>query len=82
MGTVTAANIGRPKRETPRRGRKQRHATSPIRGNPLALEDELLALARSVPREEWAKLPADLNENLDHYLYGSPRKPVMRKRSA
>jgi hypothetical protein len=27
-----------------------------------------------VPPEEWAALPPDLSENLDHYLYGVPKK--------
>lgn len=30
-------------------------------------------ITRSVPDEEWAKLPADLSKNLDHYLYGAPK---------
>lgn len=31
-------------------------------------------IGRSVPEEEWAKVPADLSVNLDHYLYGAPKK--------
>jgi len=27
-----------------------------------------------VPSEEWNRLPADLSENLDHYVYGTPRR--------
>ncbi|NJL19950.1 MAG: hypothetical protein HC895_02630 [Leptolyngbyaceae cyanobacterium SM1_3_5] len=26
-----------------------------------------------VPSEEWAKLPSDLAQNIDHYLYGAPK---------
>lgn len=37
----------------------------------LAEVDELRA---TVPAEEWDKVPADLAENLDHYLYGSPKR--------
>jgi len=44
----------------------------------MALEDDLLAIGMRVPAEEWAKLPRDFNENLDHYLYGSPRKKPRR----
>jgi Arc/MetJ-type ribon-helix-helix transcriptional regulator len=33
-------------------------------------------LRKSIPKEEWAKLPADGAEQLDHYLYGSPRRPA------
>ena len=28
----------------------------------------------NVTQEEWDKLPEDLFENLDHYLYGVPKK--------
>jgi hypothetical protein len=34
------------------------------------IEDLLIELAKEVPREEWDRLPSDLNDNLDHYLYG------------
>ena len=38
------------------------------------IEDLLEELARDIPREEWEKLPSDLNENLDYYLYGEPKQ--------
>ena len=44
----------------------------------LRMRREFQELAREVPPEEWAKFPADLLDNLDHYLYGSPKKPVKR----
>lgn len=28
----------------------------------------------SVPESEWEKLPRDLSINLDHYLYGAPKR--------
>jgi len=34
------------------------------------IEDLLQDLAKEVPSEEWEKLPIDLTDNLDHYLYG------------
>ncbi len=30
-------------------------------------------LTADVPDEEWDKLPADLAEHHDHYLYGTPK---------
>jgi Arc/MetJ-type ribon-helix-helix transcriptional regulator len=33
-------------------------------------------LRKSVPPEEFAKLPRDGAEQLDHYLYGSPKRPT------
>jgi hypothetical protein len=33
--------------------------------------DEIIG---EVPPEEWEKLPTDLSENLDHYIYGVPKK--------
>ena len=38
------------------------------------IEDVLEELARKVPEEEWKKLPSDLTDNLDNYLYGKPKK--------
>jgi hypothetical protein len=38
------------------------------------IEDLLEELAGDIPQEEWDKLPSDLNENLDFYLYGEPKR--------
>ena len=38
------------------------------------IEELLRDLAKEIPQEEWDKLPEDLNDNLDHYLYGGPKK--------
>jgi Arc/MetJ-type ribon-helix-helix transcriptional regulator len=33
-------------------------------------------IAAGIPKEVWDKMPADSSEQLDHYLYGSPRRPA------
>jgi hypothetical protein len=33
------------------------------------IEEVIKELATQVPAEEWAKLPPDLSDNLDHYIY-------------
>ena len=38
------------------------------------IEDILAELAAQVPQEEWERLPSDLADNLDHYLYGTPKR--------
>jgi hypothetical protein len=38
------------------------------------IEDLLEELAKKIPQEEWDRLPSDLNDNLDHYLYGVPKR--------
>ena len=38
------------------------------------IEDLLEELAREIPQKEWDRLPGDLNDNLDHHLYGIPKK--------
>lgn len=44
----------------------------PIDGASMA---EMIAeIAAQVPDEEWSRLPTDLSRNIDHYLYGSPRR--------
>lgn len=39
-----------------------------------AIEDVLASIAAEIPQEEWNRLPADLTDDLDHYLYGVPRR--------
>jgi hypothetical protein len=38
------------------------------------IEEVLAGLASEVAETEWAKLPDDLTGNLDHYLYGTPKR--------
>ncbi len=38
--------------------------------------DEILELTADVPDEEWDKLPPDLAEQHDHYIYGTPKRPA------
>jgi Arc/MetJ-type ribon-helix-helix transcriptional regulator len=35
---------------------------------------EILDMTADVPDDEWDKLPTDLSEQHDHYLYGTPRQ--------
>jgi hypothetical protein len=37
------------------------------------IEEVLGDLASEIPKEEWEKLPSDLTDNLDYYLYGTPK---------
>ena len=39
-----------------------------------SIEEILAELASEVPMSEWEKLPADLTENFDHYIYGTPKR--------
>ena len=39
-----------------------------------SLLDKLEAISKQVPDEVWEKLPTDGAENIDHYLYGAPKK--------
>jgi len=43
-------------------------------GAPLSIEDKIAAITADVPNEEWAKLPPDLSDHLDHYVYGTPKR--------
>ena len=36
--------------------------------------DKIRARSAKIPDEVWEKMPTDGSENLDHYLYGSPKK--------
>jgi len=37
------------------------------------IEEVIRAIWADVPQEEWDRLPPDLSENLDHYIYGTPK---------
>jgi len=39
-----------------------------------SIEDEIAQIAAGVSLEAWDRLPTDLNDNLDHYLYGTPKQ--------
>lgn len=38
------------------------------------IEDEIALIASRVPAEAWERLPKDLNDQLDHYLYDTPKQ--------
>jgi len=63
-----------------KRQRPQLGGTAPVatEREPIVLRHrrEFQELARQVPPEEWARIPKDLLDNLDHYLYGAPKKPT------
>lgn len=35
---------------------------------------EIREIVQDVPNEEWERLPCDGSANLDHYLYGAPKR--------
>ncbi len=39
-----------------------------------SIEDELAEIAAQIPADAWDELPDDLNDHLDHYLYGTPKE--------
>lgn len=38
------------------------------------IEEVIAEIADQVPDEEWNKLPPDLSDQLDHYVYGTPKQ--------
>ncbi|MBV8130661.1 MAG: hypothetical protein JO114_23675 [Planctomycetaceae bacterium] len=38
--------------------------------------ERILERTAAIPDEEWDKLPTDLAEQHDHYLYGTPKRPT------
>ncbi len=40
----------------------------------VPIEDLAAELTRDIPPQEWKRLPRDLIDQLDHYLYGWPRR--------
>lgn len=44
-------------------------------GAPVLPVEEIAAeLTRDIPSKDWKRLPADLIDQLDHYLYGWPKR--------
>jgi hypothetical protein len=38
------------------------------------IEEIIAEIAGQVPEEEWDRLPPDLSEQHDHYIYGTPKR--------
>jgi hypothetical protein len=38
------------------------------------LDEKIAEIVSEVPDEEWSKLPLDLGDQLDHYIYGTPKR--------
>jgi len=49
-------------------------ATSTPDKSAQTIETRLAALAAQVPAEQWEQLPPDLGDQLDHYIYGTPKQ--------
>lgn len=47
---------------------------SPYDPTARSIQDVLGELAAEIPTEDWNRLPADLTDNLDQYLYGTPKQ--------
>lgn len=47
---------------------------SPSNDEDRPIEDVLAEIAARNPESEWEKLPADLSDQLDHYIYGTPKR--------
>jgi Arc/MetJ-type ribon-helix-helix transcriptional regulator len=54
----------------------QQPASGAAAHEPKPIWDEALELTADVPAEEWDKLPTDLAEQHDHYIYGTPKRPA------
>ncbi len=50
-------------------------APSAASANPKPVWQRILERSAAIPQEEWDKLPTDLAEQHDHYLYGTPKRP-------
>jgi hypothetical protein len=51
---------------------KNIYASAPKESKPLW--ESIIEISKSIPDEEWDKLPRDSATNLDHYLYGSKKR--------
>lgn len=68
-------------REYLRRPDVREAAPGPLAGQGAAEErkpiwERIQDLMADVPEEEWDRLPTDLSEQHDHYIYGTPKRPA------
>lgn len=40
----------------------------------LTFEEKIAEIVRQIPEEEMQKVPADFLDQLDHYIYGTPKR--------
>lgn len=58
---------------------EQAEAKSAISGQAdKPIWEEILEATADIPDEDWDKLPADLAEQHDHFIYGTPKRPTSR----
>jgi hypothetical protein len=53
---------------------KDKASSRPAPSCRRSIEKLAAQLAAEVPAEEWKSLPEDLIDNLDHYIYGTPKR--------
>lgn len=75
MSAVEEKIIERVHELTPDRQEEVLRFVESLMPQPLKpLLEEIGEIYQDMTEEEWDKLPRDGSQNLDHYLYGAPRK--------
>jgi Arc/MetJ-type ribon-helix-helix transcriptional regulator len=71
---VAAAWIAFNRQQVPQMSEAEVASPAPAKRKPIwEVADEL---RKSVPAEEWDKLPVDGASQHDHYIYGTPKRPT------
>jgi hypothetical protein len=47
-----------------------------LEGTHMPIWERFIEASREIPDEELDRLPADLATQVDHYLYGTPKRPA------
>ncbi len=71
---MTIKNLAREATPTEGTSAKRNGERRSDNGQPVGIWEVLAALGRTVPPDELERLPTDLSRNLDHYLYGVPKR--------
>lgn len=48
--------------------------TAPVEQQRMSIFEEIEKIVSEVPPEAWDEVPTDGSINVDHYLYGAPKK--------
>ena len=74
MSTIEGKIIERVHTLTPAKQEEVLRFVESLTAQRKPLLDEIREMYEDVPDSEWERLPSDASENLDHYLYGAPKR--------
>ena len=73
-GTEVEVTLGRTTEDAAEEQEPSKPEAQSTRGTLAGMLDLVREMERTIPPEEWERLPTDLARNKKHYLYGHPKE--------